>query len=212
MNANDVFNRTKKIFGDLAGVQLGQNDIISWINDAQREIATQHDDLLRTTTTFASVAGQSSYKLPTNFLNLVVLSFDLFGEYKVLSNVSPRDFEKRFKAHPNYSDYPIVFSRGENSGYVEVFPAPVASVNDYFKLIYTRYPQTITSLADDLEIPQYYHNTVLDFCLMKAYEMDENLEMYQMKFSQINQQIERYIQNEAWFDRSSYPVIQESEY
>ena len=46
LNIQDVANRVKRTFGDESGVQVTDDDIIRWVNDAQLEISRQNEDLL----------------------------------------------------------------------------------------------------------------------------------------------------------------------
>ena len=58
----DVYNVVKRIFGDESGVQLTNDDIVRWINEAQVDISKQNQ-VLQTTATVAVTANTATYAL-----------------------------------------------------------------------------------------------------------------------------------------------------
>jgi hypothetical protein len=67
MNLGDVKSRVKRQFGDDAGIQITDADITRWVNDAQREIAENNDDVLQVTATANVVSGVNTYNLPADY-------------------------------------------------------------------------------------------------------------------------------------------------
>ena len=65
MNVGDVLTRVRRTFGDEAGIQITQDDVIRWINDAQREAVMQNEGLLQKVGYVASTADTQEYTLPT---------------------------------------------------------------------------------------------------------------------------------------------------
>jgi hypothetical protein len=58
----NVQSQVKRVFGDESGVQLTNDDITRWINEAQVDIAKQNQ-ILQTTATMAVTGGTATYSL-----------------------------------------------------------------------------------------------------------------------------------------------------
>ena len=58
----DVYSAVKRTFGDEAGVQLTDTDIVRWINEAQVDISKQNQ-ILQTTATLPVTSGTATYSL-----------------------------------------------------------------------------------------------------------------------------------------------------
>ena len=58
----DVYSQVKRVFGDESGVQLTNDDIARWINEAQVDISKQNQ-ILQTTATLPVTGGTATYSL-----------------------------------------------------------------------------------------------------------------------------------------------------
>lgn len=122
MIVSDIVTRVQRQFGDEASVQVTSDDVIRWINDAQKEIAVQND-LMQATGTAASVIGTNAYNFPADMLSLNKLFYNnsklrylARGEYD--SYVNPQDPNE-----VNTGD-PLVYTRWGNQ--YTVYPRPSA--------------------------------------------------------------------------------------
>jgi hypothetical protein len=61
LNVTDIAVRVKRTFGDEAGVQIVDDDIIRWINEAQEEITNDNQGLLEATGVANIIQGQQDY-------------------------------------------------------------------------------------------------------------------------------------------------------
>ena len=59
----EVITAVERQFGDEAGVQLIESDIIRWINDAQ-DVIVAKNKVLKAKSTSPSVANQAAYTFP----------------------------------------------------------------------------------------------------------------------------------------------------
>lgn len=175
MNVQDVVTRVKRIFGDEAGVQITDEDIIRWTNDAQQDIALNNEQLMQAIATADAVQNQAEYDVPADF---AVLKFLMYKGFR-LKKMSFQEFNEYidgFTADPGISPYgpgiPEIFMVWENK--ITVFPKPQESLTGGFKIYYIKTPPSVGNLADGLTVPLQYHNAVVDYCLQKAYELDED--------------------------------------
>lgn len=198
-----ILTRVQRAFGDSAGVQIDQTDIIRWINDAQREIVMKNQ-LLQAIGTTAVVAGQTGYSLPADLLTLRSIKVD-GNKLRPLTLSEAETAIPDFDSTANYpSGTPTHFWIWANS--FTVYPAPT-SVNLQFKIYYTRQPADIANLVDTPELPVQYHNRIVEYCLQQAYELDENWAASQAKAQQFDQGVNQLKDNIDWAERDFYPSI-----
>ena len=208
MNVQDVASRVKRIFGDDAGVQVTDDDIFRWINDAQLQISVDNEELLETVATSDIVAGQADYAQPTNCNVLRSLMYNNF-RIRGLSFAEFNEYVDGFKATVQQGGY----GNGKSEvfmvygGIITLFPTPDQAIANGLRIYYSRHPASVGNLADALTVPDRYHNTVVEYCLKMAYEMDENPEMAVLKKGDFSEQIQKLKNQEKWTNTEFYPTI-----
>lgn len=206
----DVLTRVKRTFGDEAGVQVTQADIIRWINDAQREAVMQNEGLLQKVDYIASVAGTKEYTYPTDLFVLHHLYYrsSATDAYYSLKYLSLKDFSEYVDGWDGTTmqGIPLIYTQ-QTDGKVIIFPTPEASVANGIKLIYSRYATDVVDQNSTLDLPTYLHTFVINFCLMQAYEMDEDWESASNKATQIQGDLDFNNNRKFWFGRETYPTI-----
>lgn len=206
----DVKTRVKRKFGDEAGVQLTDADILRFINDAQRKIASRNDSVLEKTATANSVIGQQEYTLPTDLLKFKSMSYkgSTGTSYQIMQGYSLNELNmyiSDWDASTSNSGVPIIYAI--HAGKFVVYPIPNEAVTSAFKLYYCRKPNDMALDTDVLDLPELYHGTIVDLVLQDAYEMDEDWQAAAAKSAQTNQDIDRLKDSDEWTKRDTYPVI-----
>lgn len=210
LSVTDILNRVKRTFGDEAGVQITDADIIRWINDAQREAVMQNEGLLQTIGYISSVASTSEYTYP---VDLYVLHHAYYREsatsaYYTLKYFTLKEFSEYVDGWDGSSSsgVPLIYTQQQDNK-ITLFPKPKASVANGLKLIYSRYATDITTTSDPLDLPPYLHTYVANFCLMQAYELDEDWESASNKATQIQGDLDFNNNRKFWFGRDQYPTV-----
>lgn len=206
----DIFTRVQRTFGDESAIQVTEADVIRWINDAQREAAMQHEGLLLKRDTIDSVTGTQEYALPEDLFTLQSVYYSDGGNYYALRYLEPAKLNDYASGWNNTSQdnrgYPIVYSY-HRQGFISLFPVPDESVTGGIRVEYARYPVDLVDNTDEIDLPVYYHGYVEHFCMMKAYEMDEDWEAVGQKASIVQSTLDFNNNREAWFGRETYPVV-----
>lgn len=182
MEVEDIVKDVQATFGDKHEIQIYIEDILRWINDAQLEVVRK-TNCITDTDTPTIVVGTSEYDLPDDFLKFyrvrfdgVILEFSSEAEiaalYGNISNV------------PNST--PIRVYR--KPGKVCLFPAPDAVKT--FSNEYVKRPTLVDDVGDTLEIPEEMRQDIVEYCLSRAYELDDNLPSAQSKEQQFNRAID----------------------
>jgi hypothetical protein len=213
LTVQEIMDRVRRSFGDESAVQIETADIYRWINDACREAVMQHENLLQTSAKMDSVVGQYTYDLPADCFSVNAIL------YRDSSDVNASFYHLRYVSQPQLTqwadgwqgtDYgtgtPQLFARGDANTFLIWPPPDTARVNG-LELIYGRYALEVATLVDAIDLPAYYHSYVEHFCMMKAYEMDEDWESADRKAQLIQSTLNFNNSRESWFGRETYPVI-----
>ncbi len=211
MNLGDVKVRVKRQFGDESAVQVTDDDIVRWANDAQRFACLDNDNLLEKISATDLVAGQQDYDQPVDLQNLK--SIHIKNDPGELSYIHMQGFDlQKFDAQIDGWDGSfygpgMTFIYTVFADKVKVFPTPDTSVVAGLKFYYNRKPVNLVSDIDVIDLPEMYHSSVVDFCLQQAYEMDENLEASVNKQAQVSSQLRVAKGYSAWNNKEFYPEI-----
>lgn len=197
----DVNRAVKRSFGDESGVQLEDDDIIMWINDAQDEIV-KRNRILKATSTTTSVIGQQDYTFPSeNILQIESLHYNGVR----LPNMSFAEAEEKVIGQDpdDVLDEPVLWY--EWGGKFSFYPVPASEQT--IVLYYTENPARITSVNDTLSVPDKYYQDVVRYVLQQAYEMDEDANMSQLKQKQFDDSLSALGEEERTAQNMTYSTI-----
>lgn len=218
LTVSDIITRVQRTFGDESAVQVTNEDIIRWINDACREAVMQHENLLQKTGYIDSVVGQREYSYPVDAISVNAVLFrdstDLTASYYHLRYMSPTDMALHidgWQGNAYGNGVPQIFTRSD-AGKFAVFPPPQTAYVQGFKVIYARYAVDVVDTNSVIDLPAYYHPYVEHFCMMKAYEMDEDWDSADRKAQLIQSTLNFNVGREDWFGRQSFPTVVDSDY
>lgn len=209
-NVSDIFERVKRQFGDESAVQVSEADIIRWINDAQREAVMQNEGLLLKVDYIDSVADQKEYDLPQDLFTLhhVDIKDGDSSQYYNVKWLGLKQFSEFLDGWDGATieAYPQVYTN-QIAGKLLVYPPPKVSVSTGIKLTYSRYATDVVDSSSTIDLPPYFHPYIVNFCLMQAYELDEDWESAQQKAQQVQSDLDFNNNRQFWFGRDAYPSI-----
>lgn len=196
----------KRIFGDESGVQLDNADIQRWANAAQQEIVTNNKALKAKAVT-PSVVGQSVYTFPDVKIQQIE---SLHYDNVPVPNVPFAEAEQYvISSDPTQTQTGTPQLWYEWDGEFTFWPKPDAVKN--ITLYFTAYPDELTGISTQLlSVPDKFYNAVVDYVLMKCYEMDEDMPASQMAEQRFRAAIENQMEDERQAVHMLYPVIQET--
>lgn len=208
MNVQDVVTRVRRTFGDESGVQVTDDDVIRWINDAQEKVCLENEGLMETTATANIVQSQMEYDVPVDFSVLRSLKYKGY-RIKPMSFAEFNEYIDGYSAAPGVSPYgpgiPEIFMVWENK--ITLFPKPSENVTNGLTIYYIRHPASVGTLADALTIPLQYHNTVVNYCLQQAYELDEDYQKAELKKASVADELMKLNDRNKWISQEYYPRI-----
>lgn len=210
MIVSDIKTRVKRLFGDEAGVQLTDADIVRAINDSQIEIVKRNESLLEKTSVANSSSGIQEYSLPTDMLIFKFLMWKGVGDtsYRKLKGLSTAEFNEYidgWDGDTSTQSVPSTYTLHANK--FLVWPIPQDTITNAFKIYYNRVPTDVVNDSDPPDLPITYHTTLVNMILQYAYEMDEDWEAAQSKSAQNNKDMDYLRGREDWKQEEVYPFI-----
>lgn len=211
MEISDVITRVQRQFGDESGVQVTEADVIRWINDSQQEAVLQNTFLLNNSESYITVANQQSYLLADDCIDIRVIRYTEPGATSSypLKYMNIKEMDE-YIGNWNGLDFvgePQVYTRSfPGTTNIRVFPVPNHGLG-LFTVEYGRYPVNVTKQADTIDLPLYLHQYVVEFCLMKAYEMDEEWESADRKAAYVQSTLDANFARDEQLSKDVYPSI-----
>lgn len=199
----EVITEIRRTFGDEASVQVSDDDIIRWINSAQREILIKNK-ILKAVGTSDVTANVSEYDITG--LNIVSIQSIHFKGRKVdyMSFQEAEEYIVNSDPEKTSTGDPIIWY--EWGGMLNFYPVPKATEADALKIYYIPEPATVT-LNSTLTVPNAYFENVVQYVLARAYELDEDNENSQYKLGQFNERLDALSEQENYQGQQTYPRI-----
>lgn len=200
-----VKRAVRRTFGDEAGVQLDDEDIRQWADDAQQAILTKNK-VLKAISTSMSVVGQAQYDFPTPLIQQVE---SILFDGRPLDPIDIATAQNTVqKSDPGLDMEGVPVSWFEWAGQFTLYPRP--NIEREITLYYTRYATPLSGADDQLlDVPDKYYQAVIDYILWKAYELDEDWQGAQMKENHFRGALEEQAEEEREAAHMLYPTIQE---
>lgn len=172
LRLSDVIAEVRTQFGDTSNTELTDAMVARWVNQAQTEIIAQNG-FNKAAATQSSVAGTQTFTLPTDVVQVESIQFD----GAALQNLSFEEANNRFRGNQLGTGTPTTWFVWGNSVYL--YPVPDSVKN--LTIFYVKAPNIVSSPADMLSCPDRYFNAIVEFCMSRAFAMDEDWPAQQVK-------------------------------
>lgn len=196
----DIAAQVRRQFGDEAGVQLLDVDIVGWINDAQEAISNVNR-VIKARARLDSIKGVSTYQFPNRDIQQIE---SLHYNSTLLENVTYAEAEQSGKIGDTITQgQPRCW--WEWGGSFTFWPTPPDSQR--IDLRYSMRPTRLSSLSDTLGVPDKYYATVRLYVMQQAYELDENFNASQLKSNQFEANLSIFGEEERTAQNMTYETI-----
>lgn len=199
MLTSEIQSRVKNIFGDNSGAQIDSPMILDWINDGQTDICRKAECLEGIYTT-SVVAGTDVYPYPTDFIKeqrLLVNGIKL--SRLTLPSIDVLFPDRGADSYTGSSLYYFHHNRSFN-----LYPKPGSNITNGLVVWYIR---NATPVAVEPEIPSVFHEDLVRYCLMRAWELDENFGQAQVAKQEYDQRLLNTIADSNDYSSNSYPAV-----
>jgi hypothetical protein len=209
----DVIKRVKELFGDESDAQLSSSTIVRWVNDSYREAALQNIGVKEKKSSHDLVAGTQTLALSSDVvvLHRVKIRTSPTTPHWEIKGWSTPDFEAVYPGWEGDTSRGTPVAWMERERILHFFPLPDVSVTGGILLEYSSYTSQHPDSDSEgpLHLPEYYHNYIVDYCMMKAYEMDEDYPAMQYKAQAVQATLDFTEGRENWMNQATYPVVRD---
>jgi len=205
--AQEIIDSVFRQFGDESGAQITQEDVIRWINEAQRDVVVNNREVNQAIAEFATTAGTSVYDIATLIPDILRIHSIYFKD-KLIEMLSFEEAQSRMMDATAEGDPKYWF---KYAGQFNLWPSPSTDEDSALKVFYNRSPVAVTQGTDVLTVPENYYEAVNAFCLGKAYELDGDAQMLGIKKEDYNRNLTVNSMDHSNSYRD-FPTIREVDY
>ncbi len=176
MLASDITGRIKTLFGDSNGIIVTDAMILQWIADAEAEIARETQWNI-----YNDTADAQDYQNGYYITELILISRVRY-DFTPLALIDNETLDRLSLTETPAGIPKAYYTIGES---IYLFPAPVAGDLTQVRVQYVALPGVPGAVEDPLNTPDRYRNDVVNYCISKAHERNENFraaEMYWTRF------------------------------
>lgn len=174
--STEIIDSVQEIFGDTREVAFTRLQCLRWLSDGQQQIAKDTECVTQTTTFDITTVGllYDGHVLPTSPAFIREATVEWKGT--PLKKIQREDLNAfQLKLGETTSSEPTHYFIFQERLWVWPYPASADST-DPLRLWYYAMPATLTLEATALTIPVVLHNDLIDYCLARARERNEDPE------------------------------------
>jgi hypothetical protein len=173
----DVANEVIAKFGDIGMVQITTTMLLTWINNGQRKM-TGEIPFIEGSASTAEIAGQAAYDFSALFAaNRIQDVQSVLLEGKPLNILPWAQFQPLAQANVLQSG--VISGQQSSAAFwgsvLTIYPTPTNTVANGITAYFHQYPADLTSLANQLTVPDRFYNGLVEYVLAQAFILNENL-------------------------------------
>ena len=157
-------------FGDSAEIFITEADVIDWANGGQLEIARETKCL---SIALSQQASTFPINKPTGLIKIERITYNGMP----VPYIDIEDLDTRY-VDLSLQDQPIVYYTNVNQ--ICLYPDPVNTDTLPVIVTYSRTPATIVINTDALTIPEFLHQDLVSYILIRCHERNENWQAVQI--------------------------------
>jgi hypothetical protein len=223
VTVQSVIDRVQKTLQDTTGVRWPVVDeLVLWVNDAQREISVLKPDASAKNVTVTLVTG-TKQEIPSDGNRLLRVVRNMSAASSGVGKRSVRIVSREVldAQTPDWHD-PLVTGDAAHAAVIKhyiydeqnprnfyVYPGVASGSNSYLEIIYSANPATVT-LIGNLDIPDIFANAVMNYVLYMAYMKDADYAGNQQRASSHYQLFAASVTGKAQIDALTSPNFDSS--
>ena len=186
LTGTNLIDRARFTLQDSSGVRWTDAELLTYINDAQREIVNFRPEATATHANVLLAAG-TEQTLPSGGLRLIKVTRNMSGsaadatgaksirivEEDLLNSIEPDWHDPTVtgaSAHGSVIKNYIFDSDDPKKFYV--YPGVKSGSSAYVELVYSKLPTDLSSVSSTIDIEDIYGNAILNFVLYRSYQKD----------------------------------------
>lgn len=202
--AAEVISAVKRQFGDEAGVQITDEDIIRWINSGQLKIVDKTDCLKAVSKTNVT-EGVFEFDLSALMIKQIESVHYLGKRVPSMDFVAAERYIEDHDLADRPSGSPEFWYTYGNILYL--YPTPDVTTADALSVYYTKLPTSIVQGTDPLSVPDTYYEILLSYVMSKAYQLDEEFDAASFAQTSFDQELGTKQDQVHSSSHMTYPTI-----
>lgn len=195
----EVIRRVSRLFGDTDKVFVIDQDYFDFINDGQREINQRVGEI--TTQTSAVAASTFPIAVPATFSKMVRL---VYGQTP-LQYVALEELDATAQDLTDVATPQLWFIKNDQ---ICLFPLQPSNDSTQVYYEYVAIPTLVTATGNNITIPDMYLEELVNFCLAKCHERNQNVRAQEVSQSKFNNGMSVAI-DDAFNKDETYAVIRD---
>lgn len=176
ITAQSIIDKAEIILQDTTNVRWEVSELLGWLNDGQREVATLRPDATNKTVSVTMVAG-TRQSLPDESARLVRVQRNMGANGATPGEaVRPTSMQLMDLHRPNWhTDSPatVVKHYMHDSRTPDVYYVwPPSTGTTQVEVVYQTQPAIVTNAANTISIGDEYANALIDYIIYRAYAKD----------------------------------------
>lgn len=170
VKAKDLIDRAAVILQDRTNVRWPRTDLLTYLNDAQRQIVIQRPDANAINVAF-TCANQSKQTLPAGATRLLTIRRNTGGN--AITQIKRETLDTQL---PGWHEMDAT-DGVEHYVYDPIDPLnfyafPKPKAGDSIDIVYAAIPADLPAETNTIALPDIYSNSILDYMLYAAYRKD----------------------------------------
>jgi hypothetical protein len=206
-----LLNNAAIILSDTTFVRWTQNELLAWLNDGQREIATYKPNAFTKNVSVALVTG-TKQSLPSDAISLVDIVRNMGTNGTTPGRAIRAVSREILDAQTPYWHSATASSEVKQFSYTPldlkrfyVTPPQPATNTGYVEMVYLAYP-TDATLSSTVTLDDIYVNALLSYILYRAYSKDSEYAANTALAGSYYQQFTSVIQGKVAAEAASSPM------
>lgn len=200
----DIAIEVKRLFGDEDAVQISNDDIVRWINAAQRKIVSVNP-ILQKTAFHDVTAGVASYVFDTDRVQFIQSLAFKGVPLDGLSYAEAQEYILKNGATDLSADTPLIWYQWAQR--ITLWPTPTTDLKDGLRLDFVAIPPDLVTLASPVALPDRYSDALVEFVMQKAHLLDENYDAANISKSMFGESLGQLSEQENRIRIATYPTI-----
>lgn len=176
IQASTIIGKAHVILQDTGGVRWTADELLGWLNDGQREIATYKPDACVANEAFQPVAG-TKQTLPSGGLTLISVIRNLGNGSTpgtAVRLVDKRILDDQITGWHSSASGTVTHYCFDprNQKVFYVYPPSAGGASQQLEIVYAKSPPDVASTSGDISVDDIYSNALMDYILFRAYSKD----------------------------------------
>ena len=187
VKVDDIFRRVSTVLQDADKVRWNDDELMDWLNDAQKEIVLQRPDAHVVNEEFACVADSSKQEIPVQGLSLIDVVRNVGGSDEPVTLIARDTLDTTVSTWHKSDPTTDIENYVHDVRYPKVFylyPRPATGAK--IEIVYSTPPAKIVDPDGNIGLDDVYQNAIIDYMLYRCYAKETDAQNMQLSAVRFN--------------------------